>query len=259
LPIRAAFLLVVLACAVASAVGLRARRAPSSAGVAAAAGQELGARAVTTDFAGREDEARAIAVQPDGKLVLAGSSSAPAQERVSFALSRYLPDGRLDPGFGAGGEVITDLGSSDAGASDVFVMADGRIVAVGQGGRVFEDEGMGVMRYLPDGSTDPSFGGGDGYAKVGRVEYWGHDCLSARAVALQRDGKVVLAGSVGCGGEAGGMAIAVARLLPDGRLDSSFDGDGTQTFDFGPCAFATAVVVGNDGKILVAGGDGGCY
>jgi uncharacterized delta-60 repeat protein len=191
--------------------------------------------------------------------VLAGSSSAPAQEQAFFALSRYLPDGRLDPGFGAGGEVITDLGSSDAGASDVLVMADGRIVAAGQGGRTFEDEGMGVMRYLPDGSPDSSFGGGDGYAKVERVEQWGNDCLSARAVAVQRDGKLVLAGSVGCGGEAGGMAIAVARLLADGRLDSSFDGDGTQTFDFGPCAFATAVAVGNDGKILVAGGDGGCY
>ena len=155
--------------------------------------------------------------------------------------------------------MVTDLGSADGGAEDVLLMRDGRIVAVGRGGRSFEDEGMAVMRYRPDGSPDPSFGGGDGYAKVDDVESWGHECLHANAAALSPDGKLMLAASVGCGGEAGGVAVAVARLNPDGGVDRSFDGNGTQTVYFGHCSFATDVAVQSDGKILVRGGDGGCY
>ena len=243
------------ASASASGAGERSARAEIGAGTLG-----FGADAATaTDFEGREDDAHAVAVQDDGKLVVAGSSSAPDQERVYFVLSRYLPDGRLDPAFGGGGTVVTDLASGDGGAEDVLIMGDGRIVAAGYGGRSFEAEGMAVMRYLPDGSPDPSFGGGDGYAMVDDVEHWGHECLHANTAALQSDGKLVLGGSVGCGGEAGGVAVAIARLNPDGSLDRSFDADGTQTFGFGRCAFATAVTVQGDGKILVGGGDGGCY
>jgi uncharacterized delta-60 repeat protein len=214
-----------------------------------------------TDFGGGSDKASAVAIQPDGRIVAAGRSLV----RVSgsahsyFALARYLPDGSLDPSFGAGGRVDTDAGSDEEGAYDVVALPDGRIVAAGAGGRTFENERMTAARYLPDGSPDPSFGGGDGVADVTGVEYWGHDCLYAQAAAAQPDGKLVLVGSVGCGGEEGGVAIAVVRLLPDGRLDPSFDRDGTQTFDFGPCDYGTAVALQPDGKILVAGTDGGCY
>jgi uncharacterized delta-60 repeat protein len=217
------------------------------------------AQSTVTDFGGRSDEARAVAVQRDGRVVVAGVSRAPGKGHGYFALARYRTDGTLDPSFGAGGRVLTDFGSSDDGAYDVLVLTDGRIVAAGSGGRSFENESMAVARYLPDGTPDPSFGGGDGRAQVEHVEYWGNDCLTADAVAAQPDGKLVLVGQVGCGGEAGGMIIPVVRLLPDGRPDPSFDQDGTQTFDFGPCDFGTAVALQRDGKILVAGIDGGCY
>ena len=125
------------------------------------------AGATTTDF-GRADSARAVAVQPDGRLVVAGSSSSPNQDVYLPAVSRYLEDGALDPSFGGDGTVTTELGSF-AGANDVLVQTDGRIVAVGAAG---DDDhgGLGAVRYLPDGALDPSFGGGDGLvvARSGR-------------------------------------------------------------------------------------------
>ena len=214
--------------------------------------------AAQTDFEGREHGAHAVAVQGDGKLVVAGWSSAPEQEHVYFVLSRYRP--APTPGFGRGGKVVTDLESEDGGAEDVLVMGDGRSVAVGYGGRSFEAEGMAVMRYRPDGSPDPSYGGGDGYAKVEDVEDWGHECLHANVAALQPDGKL---GAVRerrlrrRGGRGRGRPRAVRSRRP--APHRSFDGDGTQRFDFGHCAFATAVAVQGDGNILVGGGDGGCY
>ncbi len=205
------------------------------------------AGAVTTDF-GREDTAVAAAVQPDGRLVVAGSSSE-NEETYVVALSRYLEDGSLDPSFGGDGTVTTDL---VAGARDLLVQPDGRIVAVGAA-----EDAMGAVRYLPDGTLDPSFGGGDGLANLERV---GYDCRSADAVARQPDGKLVLVGTIGCGGEAGDTQLAVVRLNADGSLDRSFDRDGTRIPGFGgSCTYGTAVALRPDGKILAAGHDGGCY
>ena len=212
--------------------------------------------AVTTDFDRREDSAEAVAVQPDGKLVLAGTSSAPAEDRASFALSRYAADGSLDPGFGGDGTVTTDFGSFADGASDVLVQPDGRIVAVGSAVRESDDR-LAVARYLPDGALDPSFGG-DGSVSIAEARGF-NGCLTPASVALQPDGRLVVAGTEGCGGEAGFTKLLVVRLQPDGRLDGSFDGDGRKSFDFGPCAFGNAVALQLDGKIIVAGGDGNCY
>ena len=65
---------------------------------------------VTTDFAGNGDEARAVALQPDGKIVAAGGALGAT---VDFALARYGPDGTLDTTFGADGKVATDFGSGE--------------------------------------------------------------------------------------------------------------------------------------------------
>lgn len=213
------------------------------------------AGATTTDFDRREDSATAVAVQPDGRLVVAGSSSDANQEHSSFALSRYREDGALDPSFGGDGTVTTVFGSG--GARDLVVQADGRIVAVGEAGDS-EDQGMGAVRYLPDGTLDPSFGG-DGSVNLEKIGRSGPDCRSADAVAQQADGKLVLVGTVGCGGEAGDTQLAVVRLNADGSLDPSFDRDGTRTPAFGTCTYGTAVALLPDGKILAGGNDGGCY
>ena len=206
---------------------------------------------VTTDFDRHDDRAEAVAIQADGKVVVAGYSE--RKFTASYALSRYLPDGSLDPSFGGDGTVTADLGDFD-GVEDVLVQPDGRIVGVG-GATVGEDDRLGVVRVLPDGRLDASFGSG-GTVKL--ADAHGYLCFDPFAVTLQPDGKLVIAGSSDCGGEGGLIAVSVVRLLPDGRPDASFDGDGQKRFDFGPCGFANAVAVQGDGKILVAGGDGGC-
>ena len=215
------------------------------------AGQVATARVTTTDF-GRKDAPSAVAVQPDGRLVVAGTSAAPNQERVWVAISRYREDGALDPTFGGDGTITADLGG---GAHDLLVQADRRIVAVGDAGRE-QHAGMGAVRYLPDGTLDRSFGG-DGSVTIEKI---GWDCPSAGAVAQQADGKLVLVGTVGCGGEAGDTQLAVVRLNADGSPDPSFDRDGTRIPTFGgACTYGSAVAVLPDGKILAAGEDGGCY
>jgi uncharacterized delta-60 repeat protein len=105
---------------------------------------------VTTDFGGSVDRAFAMALQPDGKLVVVGDSDA------NFALARYNSDGSLDPSFGTGGKVITTFGGTDQ-ASAVILQPDGKIVVAGQ-----TDTGVSIdfalARYMPNGSLDGAFG-----------------------------------------------------------------------------------------------------
>src|SRR5437870_3563768 len=140
---------------------------------------------VLTDFGGG-DGARALALQADGRIVVAGRSC-PSTWR--FALARHDADGTLDPSFGGGGRVLTNFAGRDE-ASALALQSDGKIVVAGfsgAGGR----QDFAVARYNPDGSLDPSFGSG------GRVltDFGGDD--EASALALQSDGKIVVAGSAG--------------------------------------------------------------
>ena len=94
---------------------------------------------VTTDFGGRDDWARAIVVQPDGKLVVAGSAG--AESGGSFALARYETDGTLDASFGNGGRVTTDVGGDGCfdeggGVAALALLPDGKLVAAGCGGSI---------------------------------------------------------------------------------------------------------------------------
>jgi uncharacterized delta-60 repeat protein len=187
----------------------------------------------------------ALALQADGAIITAGQADRGA--RSSFALLRHLPDGRLDRTFGSGGLVVTDLGvAADASLAALALQPDGRIVAAGNWG----DRAV-LARYLPDGAPDPSFGG-DGILIVGA------GLISAWALALQDDGRIVVAGQ---GGVVGGpYDLAVARYLPDGRPDSSFGGDGVVTTDLGSTGErAAAVSVRDDGSVVAAGSSGATF
>jgi uncharacterized delta-60 repeat protein/uncharacterized repeat protein (TIGR01451 family) len=198
---------------------------------------------VTTDFAGNGDLASAVAIQPDGQIVLAGAALGTTQD---FALARYKTDGSLDPAFGTGGKVRTDFAGGSDQAYGVVVQPDGRIVAAGGTGSVWE-----LARYNPDGTLDVTFGiGGKVTTDFGLFPFeWAH------AVVLQPDGKIVVAGTATP--QPGPFDFAVARYNLNGTLDTTFGTGGKVTTDlappFGSTDFAYAAALQADGKIVVGG------
>ncbi|MFH1117022.1 MAG: VCBS domain-containing protein, partial [Pseudomonadota bacterium] len=192
---------------------------------------------VLTDIGGSNDLARAVALQSDGKIVVAGYSYTGSHD--DFAMVRYDGDGRLDTTFDADGKLTTPVGDANGRAMAVAIQADGRIVAAGYSSE--PGDNFAVVRYNDGGSLDTSFSG-DG--KVTSVNF-GRD--SGEAVAIQPDGKIVVAGTakdLNCD-------FAVARYNADGTLDTTFDGDGWATVtDFDR---AYSVAIQSDGKIVVVG------
>lgn len=159
--------------------------------------------------------------------------------------------GDLDPAFSSDGKVVTDLGRG-ADASAVAVQSDGRIVVAGTqpgvaGGRWF------IARYQPNGALDPSFSS-DGIAFVNFGT--GYDFLGD--LALLDDGRIVVVG-----GAQGSTRTALARLGPDGSLDTTFGVGGKRTSDFIPLTdvapgyeWALDVEVLGDGSLRLTGGAG---
>jgi uncharacterized delta-60 repeat protein len=204
----------------------------------------VGGKALTS-FGSGNSEARAVAVQADGKIVLAGSVSA------RFALARYTRRGRLDPSFGQGGRVVTRFGAgpSDSQEGGLAIQRDGKLVAlVGSNDPSF----IALARYTPRGRLDPSFGHG------GKVvtSFGGRSHVTAAALLIQADGKLVVAGEYI--GRDDSSAVALARYKADGTLDPSFGTDGRVVSRLGGyLGGASAAVLQSDGKIVVNVSDGG--
>jgi uncharacterized delta-60 repeat protein len=202
---------------------------------------------VLTPVGSSSDTAYAIAVQADGKIVLAGSTTS-EDTGLDFALVRYLPDGRLDAEFGEGGKVVTSLSEDSDTAFALIVQKDGKIVAAGEASQGTSKSGLdfALVRYNADGSLDESFG------DRGRV-------LTPIASSSGRDVVYALA-SQEVGGEerliaAGGEGdFALARYTARGELDASFGEQGKVTRVNGSViGAARSVRLAADGKILVAG------
>jgi uncharacterized delta-60 repeat protein len=155
--------------------------------------------------------------------------------------------GQLDPAFGNGGKVVTDLGASEA-IEALVVQPNGKIIAVGQrqGDPSFETQ-FALVRYERNGVIDPSFGTS---GKV--ITTFGGREARAFDAALQPDGKIIAAGIAEAG--ARGADLALARYHPDGSLDSSFGASGRVLTDFNSThETALGLVLQPDGKIVVAG------
>jgi uncharacterized delta-60 repeat protein len=194
---------------------------------------------------------RAVAIQADGKIVVAGASDCALT--TCFTLARYLPGGSPDPGFGAGGIAQTAFPQGAADAFDVAVAPGGKLVAVGfafKGGDAQDSSLFAVARFLPDGRLDPSFSR-DGHVTVD----FGYADDLAEAVAVQPDGRIVVAGTGARNHLRTLDDFAIARLRDDGRLDRSFSGDGRRTVRFGKARWdrADALALGRGGRIVLAG------
>jgi len=199
---------------------------------------------VTTHFGSSDDQARAVAMQPDGKIVAVGFYNN-AVNTYDLAIARYNSNGTLDNSFSGDGKQITTLGADDQFDSAVVVQPDGKIVVAGWARHGSNNEWF-VMRYNPNGSLDSNF---DTDGKV-TTEFFGNGAQTARAVDLQSDGKIVVAGSAFDGTRS---SFALARYNPNGSLDNTFDTDGKLTTDFGASGGARGVRVQSDGRIVAAG------
>jgi uncharacterized delta-60 repeat protein len=200
---------------------------------------------VTTDFGGR-DGAAAVALQPDGKIVLAGTTTNSDTDIIHHvALARYNVDGTLDASFGSGGKVITGLGtSSDEWATGIALQSDGGLVIAGS---TADPSNFSLARYNSNGTLDANFGVG---GKV--ITDFGTIAEGALGVALQSDGRIVTAGYAYTNGATGDFALV--RYNADGTLDTSFGSGGKVTTDFGTNSdLAAALAIQSDGKIVAAG------
>lgn len=196
---------------------------------------------VTTDISTDADMISSIAIQSDGKIVAAGSTKIGGT--TMFAVLRYKSNGSPDSTFGIGGIVTTTIGAFDA-ASAVAIQSDGKILA---GGSAFNSTlDFAVVRYKTNGTLDSTFStDGIAIAPVGT----GNDV--PRAMAIQSDGKIVLAGKVNIGSV---LNFGLARFNTNGNLDSTFDADGVLTTVFaGIPSDAYSIAIQADNKIVVAG------
>ena len=180
--------------------------------------------------------ASAALLQPDGRLVLVGECPG----GFFLSVARLNENGGLDLSFGSNGQVKTSF-PGGVFAAAAMLQPDGRIVAVGNAVGCCAIQ---AARYNPDGSLDPSFGTG------GKLTLQlAQDFVVADAV-LQGDGKLVIAG-IFDGGALDDFGIV--RLLPNGVLDPSFDGDGVVISDFGSDEAIGSVIVLGDGRIVLGG------
>jgi uncharacterized delta-60 repeat protein len=208
--------------------------------------------AVLTDVGGRSDDrCLELALQPDGKVVCFGITVPRGGESEDVLVARYLPDGRRDAAFGSHGLLRFDSGlSQDDVATTGLVQPDGKIL-VGGVSDVAAGQDLLVARFRADGSRDATFGsGGFVTSDIGGAE---RDVDYAFAVALQRDGKIVVAGQTSTGPN---IDVAVARYTAQGMLDRAFGARGKVRVDFGGNDTAYAVVVLPDGKIVVGASAG---
>jgi len=252
----------------------------------------FGSRGVVKVNLGGNDIARSLAVQPDNKIVLVGSSvttGIPARSRA--VLVRFKKDGTLDATFGNGGKVVLDLGSP-ATFNDVAVQADGAIVAVGSRSDVTTGTNVVIVRVRSNGYLDSTFGG----TGVVTTDLGGS---VGRGLVAQPNGKLVVVGRatgdlillrygstgaldpafgtggvartqsayigtavarqadgayVAVGSEGDSYSFAVARFLSTGVLDSGFGAGGVVTTNVGAdSALAESVAIQPDGKIVVGG------
>ena len=219
---------------------------------------------VRTDFGDSFDWAYAVALQPDGKIVVGGVSDSSGSR--DFAIARYLRDGSLDVGFGQRG--LATLGPRPISAETIHglvVEPGGSIVA---GGVTFDDRftlkpnaDFMLTRLTPEGRMDPTFGVGG----VTTTDFAGGSYDEPWAMARQPDGSLLLGGyTYGTGPDATGTGtevapygcddLALARYTPQGMLDDTFGRGGTVITDAGTLdEEISGLATTPDGHIVVAG------
>gem|GEM_PF-920472 len=197
---------------------------------------------IIRSFSSKDDNAAALALRPDGHILVAGDTRAEGDFYTDALLFQFNADGSKDATFGNDGAVVGDLGTSADVGTAVLVFPDGKILAGGSTNNEPYKNDWALLRFLPNGQPDPIFGS-DG---VRVVHPSGLDNLLNALIRLP-DGKILGAG------EAGTRAL-LARFQPDGSLDNTF-GQLGQAFmaTAGASPEYQSLVLLPDGLILAAG------
>ncbi len=183
--------------------------------------------------------ANAIKLQPDGKIVLAGTGN--GDGKLDFAAVRLNPNGSLDPSFGNGGIATVPIGSA-AIANALTIAPDGKL-ALGGTATLAHNE-FAAARLNPNGSLDPTFGQNGTTTLPPPAAAWG--------MVQQNDGKLILAGQTTTPNN--NQAYMAARLTTTGTLDTSYGRGGTVVVPIGSHAIANAIALQpSDGKVILAG------
>ncbi|MBI3648890.1 MAG: hypothetical protein HY240_09105 [Actinobacteria bacterium] len=202
----------------------------------------------TTSLGTGDDEINGMAIDANGKIVVAGQTVVSLKNE--FALARYTTSGSLDTTFGSSGSVKTDVGAGSDAANAVAIQGNGKIVAAGRSNNG-TDRDFALVRYTTDGSIDTSYGtGGIQTTAIGPADD------EIQAIALDGSGDVVAAGYSDSGVD---LDFALARYDTSGSLDGTFGSGGTTTTNIGHNDTAYGVAIQGDGMIVVSGTAGSSY
>jgi uncharacterized delta-60 repeat protein len=184
------------------------------------------------------DDITSITIQPDGKIIAAGSSWYNGNSDV--CLVRYNSDGTFDTTFGNSGVVITKLSEGFDAILSIALQSNGKIVAAGSN----DDHGF-VARYNADGKPDSTFG-------LGGISPSPHSYFDQfNAVQIKTDGKIIVGGFIFSDG-----GIIIARYNESGSIDTTFGNGGYAVTQINANDYATCLILQDNGKILVGGGSG---
>jgi uncharacterized delta-60 repeat protein len=192
-----------------------------------------------------DDNAKALAFQSDGKIIVAGGAGQPGSYETS-ALLRVTADGVLDTSFGTGGKALIDFGLPSHSHS-VVVQSDGKIVVTGETYTSADGGLFATARVLASGALDTTFGTG------GKMTHALGTGANAHSMALQPDGKLLI-GGYATSADTGRPGFVVARFLSNGTLDTSFGTNGFSTASVGTGNnYCHGLMLQLDGKIVLTG------
>ncbi len=211
----------------------------------------FGEKGYVHDDFGNQEFCYDVQIQPDGKIVAAGTWEIEFPAFGDFIIVRYMADGSVDSSFGDKGKTITDFGRGE-GIATIAIQRDNKIVASGG----FYDPGYptntkcAFTRYLPDGTLDSTFG--DKGQKLINITSSGDAIYE---IAALEDGTILGGGYAGQNIFGEKRSLLLLSLNADGSLNKNFGDNGEVITNFdGQTSGANAIAVQNDGKIIAVGG-----
>lgn len=194
-------------------------------------------------FGTLQDIGKCVKVQPDGKIILGGTSGNTAQY---FTMVRLNSNGSIDTTFGTGGKVQTSFSGTESFANSIAIQPDGKIILGGYTVNAPFAKDFAMIRYDSNGSVDATFGVNGKVITTINASYSDY----IQKLIIQNDGKIIAAGTTSF---EMGPQLAMVRYLSNGSLDSGFGTNGVVIAN--GYGLGNDVALQADGKIILVGGE----